>query len=284
MTNPYEIKEPSIVSFSGGRTSAFMLYKIISAHGGKLPEHIKVVFCNTGKEMPQTLDFVKECGDRWDINIEWLELCGINKDGYKPKEGGRDWIFEYRITDFDNCFKNGEPFEILIDHYGKLPNHTNRFCTFLLKQRAIIWYERIKDLDNPDHILGLRYDEPHRVHRIKARKDNKEHICPLYDAKHTSHDVQEFWNKSNFDLNLIYRNGHTVWGNCDMCFLKGKSQLNYMMKQTPELADWWIEQEERTGKTFKYDTSFKELRDIDKQQRNLFSDLDNQSIDCFCHD
>ena len=283
MKNNFFINEPSIISFSGGRTSAFMLYKILQSHNGVLPDYCHVVFCNTGKEMQQTLDFVKDCQENWDIKIDWLELYDIDINGYKPSENSRDWIFKYRITDYDNCFKKGEPFELLIDHYKKLPNATNRFCTYLLKQRAIIWYERILNLNNPTHILGLRYDEPHRVHRIKSRQDNKDHICPLYDAKLTNLDVKAFWNASNFDLNLIAKNGHTVFGNCDMCFLKGKNQLKYMMKHKQNLADWWIDQENKTGKTFKYDISFQEIKDLDKNQLQLNFDQE-ESIDCFCHD
>ena len=39
-----------VIHFSGGRTSAFMLWHILEAHGGTLPQDVKVVFCNTGKE------------------------------------------------------------------------------------------------------------------------------------------------------------------------------------------------------------------------------------------
>ena len=76
MTNPYFIDEPAAVSFSGGRTSAYMLYKILEAHGGKLPDHIKCLFSNTGKELPETLDFVQACSDNWGVEIVWLEFQG----------------------------------------------------------------------------------------------------------------------------------------------------------------------------------------------------------------
>ena len=64
MIDPYFIKEPAAISFSGGRTSAYMLWRVLQAHGGTLPDHIKVVFANTGKEMPETLDFVRDCGEQ----------------------------------------------------------------------------------------------------------------------------------------------------------------------------------------------------------------------------
>jgi 3'-phosphoadenosine 5'-phosphosulfate sulfotransferase (PAPS reductase)/FAD synthetase len=33
-----------------------------------------VTFANTGKEMPETLDFVRDCGEHWGVDITWLEL------------------------------------------------------------------------------------------------------------------------------------------------------------------------------------------------------------------
>lgn len=61
MSSPYRITGPAVVSFSGGRTSGYMLWHILDAHGGALPDDVKVVFCNTGKERPETLDFVERC-------------------------------------------------------------------------------------------------------------------------------------------------------------------------------------------------------------------------------
>ena len=58
--NPYKIHGPAIISFSGGRTSGFMLRKILDAHDGKLPEDVIVCFQNTGLEHPLTYEIVKE--------------------------------------------------------------------------------------------------------------------------------------------------------------------------------------------------------------------------------
>ena len=52
--NPYKINGPALISFSGGRTSGFMLWNILQAHNGKLPDDVYVTFANTGKEAPET--------------------------------------------------------------------------------------------------------------------------------------------------------------------------------------------------------------------------------------
>lgn len=62
MQSPYLIEGPALISFSGGRTSALMLKRIIDAHGGTLPADVFVAFANTGREREETLRFVHECG------------------------------------------------------------------------------------------------------------------------------------------------------------------------------------------------------------------------------
>ena len=285
ISNSYYLKEPTIISFSGGRTSAYLLYQIIKAHGGELPDYVYPVFANTGKEMPQTLDFIKDCEEHWGCKIYWMELSHIIEDGKGPTEKDRKWMFKYKETDYKNCSRNGEPFEIVINHYNKLPNATNRFCTYLLKQRAITWFERINGLKHPDQVLGLRYDEPRRVHNI-INKDNKyqDKLCPLYTEKVTKETIKNFWDNSNFDLKLVARDGHTILGNCDMCFLKGKKQTMDIMRSRPELSDWWIEQEKRTGKTFRFDIPVFDLLKKSKQNINLDLFERDESLDCFCTD
>ena len=271
----------TIISFSGGMSSAYMLKLIIDKYGS-LPKNSRVIFCNTGKEMPETLEFVQECSLQWNIDVIWLELYDVIKK--EDKKDIKDWIFKYKITDYKNCAKKGEPFEKLIKHYGKLPNATNRFCTYLLKKRAIEWWEKENDFKNADHILGLRYDEQRRVSNIINRDDNRDYFCPLHYLKKTRFDVYDFWKKQDFKLKLVNNNKHTLFGNCDMCFLKGKGQLVGMMREQPKLADWWIKQERKTGKTFKFDTDFKAILNHSKKP-DLLSILQSESsVDCFCTD
>ena len=71
--NPYRVPRPAVISFSGGRTSAYMLKKIVDAYGGRLPDSVSVIFANTGLERPETLDFVDTCAAAWSVTVHWVE-------------------------------------------------------------------------------------------------------------------------------------------------------------------------------------------------------------------
>ena len=281
MSNPFKIPEPSIISFSGGRTSGYMLYKILDAYNGVLPQDVYVAFANTGKEAPETLDFVKDVEDKWDIKIHWLEHYFGDK---KP-------IHRTREVTYETASRNGEPFERLLEQRQKLPNAVNRFCSSELKIKVLYRFMQAKGYKTWDNILGLRYDEPRRA--ISARNADYQkwsNLVPLYQAKVTKEDIYNFWNKQNFDLNLSNLNGKTPAGNCDLCFLKGKKTLTSILKERPDMADWWIAQEEKFNsdkhiqhKTNRFikDISYIELVDLSKTNKDLF---DDEQMTCFCHD
>ena len=50
-----------------------MLWRTLQAHGGTLPPDSRPVFKNTGREKPETLDFVERCAVMWGVEILWLE-------------------------------------------------------------------------------------------------------------------------------------------------------------------------------------------------------------------
>tara|TARA_R100001460_G_scaffold91318_1_gene133095 strand:+ start:272 stop:1108 length:837 start_codon:yes stop_codon:yes gene_type:complete len=278
MIDPYKIPRPALVSFSGGRTSGFMLWNILKAYNGKLPNDIHIVFANTGKEAPETLDFVNDVAKKWDVHIHWLELYfGNERPIYRTKE-----------VSYETASRNGEPFEALLDHRKYLPNPVTRFCTSELKIKVMYRFMRkIKGYKDWFNVIGLRYDEPRRVSSAMKQYEVWTNITPMSDAKHTVKDVSEFWNKQNFDLNLTNAYGKTPAGNCDLCFLKGMDTTTQILKERPHLADWWIKQEQKFGKhagaTFRKDRPpYIELVEISKKKQTLWDDEDMMT--CFCHD
>ena len=112
----YRIPHPAIINFSGGRTSAYMLKKIVDAYGGGLPGGIHVIFANTGMERPETLDFVDVCGRAWGVEIVWVEYLW-------------DAPHRTRVVDFATASRNGEPYAALIDRKGFVPFQNLRFCS-----------------------------------------------------------------------------------------------------------------------------------------------------------
>ena len=113
MRDPFKIEQPTCISFSGGRTSAYMLWRVLQANGG-LPADTVVCFANTGKEVEATLRFVRDCAEHWQVPIHWLE--------YRPSEPG------FAVVDFDTASRKGEPFEALIRKRQYLPNPVARGC------------------------------------------------------------------------------------------------------------------------------------------------------------
>ena len=279
--NPYKIEGPALISFSGGRTSAFMLKQIIDAHGGTLPDDIYVTFANTGKEMPETLDFVQACSEHWDVKVHWLELeMADERPVYRTKE----------VT-YETASRDGKPFEALIGRRSYLPNPVARFCTAELKIRRMkdfMW--KMQGYKHWDNVLGLRYDEPKRVSssRNASERERWGNLMPMYDAKHTVKDVLEFWQKANFDLTLPSIDGQTLAGNCDLCFLKGRKTLTKLIKERPDLTTWWIAQENRigegTGATFRSDRPpYVEL--LKEAENPVMDDMfEDDAMSCFCHD
>lgn len=180
--DPFHVEGPAIISFSGGRTSAYMLRCILTAEGGTLPPDVHVCFANTGKEMPETLDFVRDCGERWNVPIVWLE--------YDHTENGPT----FRVVDHATASRNGEPFKKLIAAKNYLPNPVTRFCTQELKIRVMCDYARSVGFDHWTNIVGLRADEPRRVARMRAsEKQWFEVDAPLATAGITVRDVAAFW-------------------------------------------------------------------------------------------
>lgn len=237
MRDPFHIEGPASISFSGGRTSGYMLWRILQSHGGKLPKDVIVLFANTGKEMPQTLDFVEECSQQWSVPITWLEYQTADKPADR-----------WRVVTHANASRNGEPFDAVIGCKQFLPNPVMRFCTSELKVKAMHRYiGATLGWEAWTAAVGIRADEPRRVAKLAIpNRERDERIAPLAEAGLGVQTVSEFWSTQPFDLRLPNRNGKAPHGNCDLCFLKGADQIASLIAEDPSRADWWIEQESRT--------------------------------------
>lgn len=278
MTDPFRITGPTCISFSGGRTSAYMLWRVLQAHQMSLPDSAEVCFANTGKECEETLEFVRDCSVNWGVPITWLE--------YRNDE------IPYAVVDFETASRDGKPFESLIRKRNYLPNPVARFCTVELKVRTIHRYLKAQGWTEWDSMLGIRADEKRRLAKIGQQDYGKheEKIAPLGTAGITKEDVGAFWRAQPFDLKLPNNNGVTMNGNCDLCFLKGGAQVLSLIAEKPERAVWWASMEalalasKPSGAVFRSDRpSYASMAEFAKSQRTIF-DPDEESIACFCGD
>jgi len=279
MQDPFKIDGPTCISFSGGRTSAYMLWRVLESNGG-LPGDARVLFCNTGKEEEATLQFVDRCAREWDVPITWLEYrCPA--------------LFS-EVT-FATASRNGEPFEAVIrQRGGYLPNRVARYCSSELKTRTMHRYLKSIGWEEWDTFIGIRADEPRRVAKFRANPypetKSEEVFMPLSVNNVSSKDVSDFWAKQSFDLQLSNFNGKTMHGNCDLCYLKPTAQLISLIQEKPDRAIWWARMEEQaesfanTAARFHNDRpSYREMLAFARQQTDMF-DQDEEAISCFCGD
>jgi 3'-phosphoadenosine 5'-phosphosulfate sulfotransferase (PAPS reductase)/FAD synthetase len=280
MRDPFKIDSPTCISFSGGRTSAYMLWRVLQSNGG-LPQEAAVCFANTGKEDEATLRFVDRCSKEWGVPITWVE--------YVWSEEGKD---RFRVVDFETASRNGEPFEALIKARNYLPNPVSRFCTVEMKVRAIHRYLKSMGWTEWDSFIGIRADEQRRLAKIGNKDYGKyeEKVAPLGQVGVTKEMVGEFWRNQPFDLELPNIGGVTYHGNCDLCYLKGASQIMSLIAEKPERAVWWAKMEalslssQPSGAKFRTDRpSYSEMLKFSKEQRDMFADQ-TETIPCFCGD
>ncbi|MGE8367041.1 phosphoadenosine phosphosulfate reductase family protein [Cupriavidus sp.] len=278
--DPFKIDGPTCISFSGGRTSGYMLWRVLQANGG-MPTDAVVCFANTGKEDEATLRFVRDCAAAWSVPIRWVEYCD-NEKGFAE-------------VDFETASRAGQPFEAIIRKRQYLPNPVTRFCTSELKIRPMHKLVRLAGWADWDQFIGIRADEQRRVAKIRARGHSTETVhetmcMPLADAGITVRDVGAFWNAQPFDLELLTVNGRTLEGNCDLCFLKPPAQRLGLIKAQPARAIWWIRMEslgiasKPTGARFCKDgPSYADMARFAADQQDMF-DPDEEALACFCGD
>jgi 3'-phosphoadenosine 5'-phosphosulfate sulfotransferase (PAPS reductase)/FAD synthetase len=244
MTDPFVIDGPAQIAFSGGRTSGYMLRRILDCG---LRPNVHVVFSNTGKENGETLDFVEEISQRWAVRIRWIEY-----------RADAPWFEE---VDHRTASRKGEPFEAMIAKEKYMPNPSKRLCTKQLKIRARHRF-LVQELGRTTwtDVVGFRYDEPSRVTKLRAQPGAvivgaAEAVAPLAEAGITEADVMRFWGSQPFDLRLAQGDG-----NCDVCFLKTPAQKLAILRRKPEKADWWSAVEARQGMQFvRREPSYKQL-------------------------
>ena len=236
-----------VFNLSGGKSSAYMT--ILEK---PTPEDI-VLFTDTGREHPMTYKFLDD--------IE-------KNEGFKI----------HRATYLHRRSPGLTGFHALTNWKRYLPNRVKRICTVELKIMVARRYLRpLIGLKFQQHI-GFRFDEERRVRNYRSTYKGTVTRFPLYEKGITKAMVDAFWLSKPYTLEIP-----AILGNCDLCFLKGKSNLIKIMAAHPELADKWINDERRSGNTFFPDVSYQQLLAI-AQQSSASPDLTDAvpAYNCVC--
>lgn len=219
------------------------------------------MFQNTGREKPETYDFLNKLDKEYNLNLIWLEyFC---PDAAQPAT--------FKIVNYETANRSGLPFEQLIEKRKAIPNKYKRFCTAELKVKTARRYIRAQGFLRWNYAIGYRADEPKR----KVRSDTMQTaVTPLRDRNIMTADVATFWKNNHFDLALpIMPNGKTFGGNCEGCFWHSEYQNAMLCKKRPESVAWLIKQEEKIGHTFNDTYSFKSMNEhVQKLPDAIFSD------------
>lgn len=282
------------VAFSGGRTSGLMLHRLLAKR--RHDQDFVITFANTGREMEETLEFVRDVAINWDVPIRWVEYA--RTDGPIVKMKGKQPVIGchgFKEVTFETASRNGEPFRQIIEVKAEyrdkakdegpiLPNATDRWCSGELKHRTMDRFMYSLGYQMIDVLVGIRYDEPKRKQKLDAQSTQKVvYQFPLFQDRIVEQDVLDFWKKQPFDLKLKHDPElGTFEGNCDFCFLKRQAKLNRMTAEHGDRIDWWAEQEDWTGANFRRGrATFRQM--ADKRVALELCEIDEDEIvDCFC--
>lgn len=234
-----------VVSFSGGRTSAYMAYKMqFSPEFADFEKHY--VFANTGKELEETLIFVDKCDKEFELNLTWVEAV------FNPVKGIG---VTYKKVDYNTASRNGEPFMEMIKKLG-IPNQNFPHCSRELKARPINKWANDAVGRNRFMAIGMRVDERRRA------KQDVNNIYPLITTWPTNEKmVREFWSRMPFDLGI--KDYH---GNCDLCWKKSLAKRLTILSENPSIGDQWEQWENDSEYVFDRDGfTISDLRQMAKR-------------------
>ena len=165
---------PHIVKFSGGRSSALLLFVVLESGLLRAERGDVVIFNNTSAEHPETYRFARECKQRveegYGIPFFWLEF-----QTYEDARNGQ-WtrLPTYRLVQPEPWSERDRPegyhwkgkvFEELLSWDGYVPNIFQRTCTKKLKlepTRAFLrdWFADKRGTERLGHFgRGSRIDD-----------------------------------------------------------------------------------------------------------------------------
>ena len=210
-----------IVSFSGGRTSAYLCKVMIDEFGR---DNVDFIYMDTGAEHPKTYEFIRNVNKHFGLNL----VC-LRGDFNQPLGKGH----KYNVVSIDDIGPDLKPYTALVKKYGT-PGVASAWCTSRMKEETHDKYCNEKyGKGNYETWIGIRADEPRRLSGIGKREDLR-YMAEITDVE--KDDVLGYWSKQPFNLEI------DEWlGNCVFCFKKSNLKLAAAQRDEPGLYIEWLE-------------------------------------------
>lgn len=225
---------PHVVNFSGGRTSAYLVYLFEQAKKMQPELKVEYVFCDTGAEHPKTYDFIRQVVRHFNINLTCIRTHIPLEYGFGavPVVISLEQIGQDLKPFLNVCEKHGTPTvaaPLCSDRMKGIP--ADKYCNE--KYGRFKFYKW----------LGIRADEQRRIKVVTDQLDmfdkpTKKKMKLKYMAQISNFekvDVLEFWENMPFNLDLP-----DVLGNCIFCIKKGENKLALAARYEPEMAKEFI--------------------------------------------
>jgi len=267
-----------MITVSGGRSSAMMARHIQTNE--KYANYDKVfVFCNTGMERPETIDFLKNIEKHWEMPIVKIEGVYSNDLGTGVR---------YKIVEWENMNMTAKPFSKMIEHKNKgifegLPNQDAPYCSENLKTLpAKKLCDDIFGVNKYKIAIGFRKEDmPKRISWAEI-KEQKQKIFPLLTDFYTpisQLDLNKWWKKQPFKLEI-----HGKYGNCELCWKKSEDTLIENILFGTRFIDWFKKEEKKYDSvSFRGHKSIADLVKLSELPRTIKMELQTEDdFNCVC--
>jgi hypothetical protein len=266
-----------MVTVSGGRSSA-MMARHIQTDDRYAGYNKAYVFCNTGMEREETIDFLKRIEQEWELPL-------IKIEGVYSMEMGMG--VRYKVVDWDNLNMDGTPFKEMIAHKNKgvfdgLPNRDAPYCSENLKTLpAKKLFDDLFGVNNYIKAIGYRKEDmPKRITFAESKVD-KTRIFPLlndFKMPISQLDLNVWWDKQPFKLEI-----HGKFGNCELCWKKSEKNLIDNIRKGTRFINWFEEVEkEYNSVMFRGNKSIYDLVKLAEQPYTPEIKFDELEDGCVC--
>lgn len=226
-----------IASFSGGKDSTAMVLMLLE----KKEPLDRVVFIDTGLELPEMYEYINKCEKRFKELDPKLKF-----DRVKAEKGFEEWFYTEKKRGKNKGQIYGWPFTAAF----------NSWCNDRLKQRPFRTYEKqLKEQGEYIIYLGIAADEPRRLAKLEANRK-----APLAEWGMTETNCLDFLKERDLYNPLYDRFKRT---GCYLCPKQNLKALRTLRKYYPEQWKRMLELDKDSIVTFR--ANGKTLHDLEEK-------------------